>query len=267
MWLRVKPNTKFLTGKLLKFDHTTQSSNGNYLLAPLSVLDNAVATVQSPLLYRSDSSSNSMCVSLFYFAKPSNASLPVEAIQLKLLNLSRKNGGKNSDVVKISTSTSDGWTQFQHQFTALPNAYVLQLRTVYKAAIGSDVGVDDISISEGACKSGETTTAKPYSSVTHSSPFSSFSTTTTTTTTNSFSSATTPKVTSPSSTVKLPPVNVRPRNRSPPTGGIVAVAVIVSLVIVALLAVAFFYYRKRQASKQIEEPLAISMMTILKKAK
>lgn len=55
--------------------------------------------------------------------------------------------------MKVKTSNYSGWTKFEHEFTSLPNVFIFELRTVYKAAIASDVGVDDLYVAQGSCGS------------------------------------------------------------------------------------------------------------------
>jgi len=145
LWLRIQPNSRFIKGSILKYDHTTMSQNGNYLVMPLAMAINAYSSLTSPLL---KFNVNSICFQMWYFAMANNSSIP--ALNVRLVDISRR---KSNILIRLNaTQNVLNWTLFQTEFTNLPAAFNIQIETmVGSQEVQSDIGIDDISIQMGGC--------------------------------------------------------------------------------------------------------------------
>jgi len=150
LWLRIQPNSHFIKGSYLKFDHTTKSQEGNYLVWPMQMQHDDYAVLRSPLIRRK---SHKLCFTLYYFAQQANSSSVkrnVPAFRVRLLNLSK---GSTTNLVESvnATPTLTDWSMYRREFTDLPSTFQFQIEATYNADIGSDIGIDDITIERKSC--------------------------------------------------------------------------------------------------------------------
>lgn len=146
-WLRIQPNSMFLKGTFLKFDATTRTQNGNYLVLPNQMIDRAFSVIKSPLLHRS---SSKICFSLYYFARGTSNLVP--AFTVRLFDLTRKRS--TSEVINATTTLAD-WKLYKREFSNLPATYQFYIETSFvgsaNASLQSDIGIDDIRIENAGC--------------------------------------------------------------------------------------------------------------------
>lgn len=146
-WLRIQPNSMFLKGTFLKFDSTTRTQNGNYLVLPNQMIGRAFSVIKSPLLHRS---SSKVCFSLYYFAR--GTSNFVRAFTVSLYDLTRH---KSTNKVVNATQTLFDWKLYKREFSNLPATYQFYIETFFNgpsnATLQSDIGIDDIRIENGGC--------------------------------------------------------------------------------------------------------------------
>src|SRR5699024_1029380 len=50
LWLRIRPQSLYIKGTFMHYDHTTGSSLGNYLVWPLQMQGHSYSVLKSPLL-------------------------------------------------------------------------------------------------------------------------------------------------------------------------------------------------------------------------
>ncbi len=154
LWLRIQPNSLFLKGTFLKFDSTTHSPNGNYLVLPNQMIDHATSVLKSPLLHRSSVSGGKICFSLRYFARAYSTNGSVPAFTVRFVDLTRR---RNSAEVVNATQTMVDWSLYRREFSNLPATFRFYIETTYLGPtkeLLSDVGIDDIQVQSGACSGG-----------------------------------------------------------------------------------------------------------------
>lgn len=122
LWLRVQPNSRYIKGTMMHYDHTTRTRNGNYLVMPAMMFANAYSVLRSPLMRQN--MYPQICFSMYYFAQGANTS--VVALTLKLIDL----GKKKSITKTINATRYLYWTKVEFEFTKLPSAYVFQIEGV-----------------------------------------------------------------------------------------------------------------------------------------
>ena len=158
-WLRIKPNSMYISGTFLKFDHTTRSTQGNYLIWPLQMQTHTSSILKSPLMHRK---SPKICFSLYYFARASNNTVP--AFRVRFVDLTRHT---SSFEVVNGTRILDDWILYRREISNLPQTYQFFIESFYSGAILSDIGVDDIKIENRPCwndsMSSSSTTPMPSS--------------------------------------------------------------------------------------------------------
>lgn len=154
LWLRIQPNSRYIKGRLMQYDHTTKTKNGNYLVMPAMMQTKSYSVLRSPLLRQN--MYPQVCFSMYYFAQ--GYSTRTVALTLRLIDL-----GTKKYVTKTINATSYlMWTKFEAEFSKLPNAYVFQIEGEfficviycflfyifylgsYISGIYSDIGLDDI---------------------------------------------------------------------------------------------------------------------------
>lgn len=154
LWLKIQPNSQFIKGLFLHYDHTTSSKNGNYLVMPAQMQADAYSVLRSPQMY--GKGYPHICFSMYYFARGVNSS--VIALTVRLIDL-----GKKTNYAKtINATTSIHWQKVELQFDQSSTTFVFQIEGsfaydfyyiffkiifglgLYTSRILSDIGVDDI---------------------------------------------------------------------------------------------------------------------------
>ncbi len=145
----------------MHYDHSTGSSSGVYLMMPLQLARASFSALRSPLLNRA-STTGQLCFSLFYFAV-GNTNVPALTLQYIDLTHLKSNGLK----VQLNTTRTLQWVKFEQQFSDVGQVFQFEIRTASQTSnIVSDLGIDDIKISPGLCRSAAqptTTTPVPLS--------------------------------------------------------------------------------------------------------
>lgn len=154
MWLRIRPSSRYIKGRLLRFDHTTNSPAGNYLVMPSQMQDRSVTRLRSPVLHRDTLNSDKVCLTLYYFAqamllKQSNG--PPVAFKVSFIDLTNRNHVR---LYNVSATGKLEWTKFSRQYDQLPKAFVIEIVAQFDRNIVSDIALDDITIVPGDCSSG-----------------------------------------------------------------------------------------------------------------
>lgn len=156
-WLRIQPNSMFLKGTFLKFDATTRTQNGNYLVLPNQMIDRAYSAIKSPLLHRS---SSKICFSLYYFARGTSNFVP--AFTVSFFDLTRK---KSTKEVVNATQTLADWKLYKREFSNLPATFQFYIETFFNgpanASLQSDIGIDNILIENAGCSGQPTQSTTP----------------------------------------------------------------------------------------------------------
>ena len=151
-WLRIKPNSNFISGTFMYSDHTTYSREGSYLVWPQLMHDRSSALLKSPLLHRK---SAKICFSLYYFARPANNKGTVSAFTVRFVDLTRQ----TSTAEVVNASDLMDWVQYRREFSNLPRTYQFFIESTYNSAIKSDIGIDDIRIENKGCGGDATPTS------------------------------------------------------------------------------------------------------------
>lgn len=123
LWLRIQPNSRYIKGNLLHYDHTTQKSRGNYLVMPAMMQANAFSVLRSPLL--SMNTYTHACFSMYYFAKGANSS--VKALTLQLIDI----GKRTSTTYSINASYYLEWRKAEFEFAKVPTKFFIQISGLY----------------------------------------------------------------------------------------------------------------------------------------
>ena len=119
LWLRIQPNSRYIKGTLLHYDHTTQSTRGNYLVMPAMMMAGSYSILRSQLLR--ENQYPTVCFSMYYFARGANTS--VIALTLRLLDL----GKRKSSFVYINATTSLYWKKAEFEFNKVPATFAFQI--------------------------------------------------------------------------------------------------------------------------------------------
>lgn len=157
IWLRISPTSHYIKGNLLKYDHTTNSAAGNYLVMPLQMQDGSITVLRSPLIYKR---SEKMCLALYYFAQASSG-IQVVALKISLFNLANQSA---MVVGSMNATTKLEWTRWSHELSPLPDKFIIQIESKYSRSLQSDIAIDDILVMQGGCLDApaiSTTTAEP----------------------------------------------------------------------------------------------------------
>lgn len=143
LWLRIQPNSKFIGGRTLAYDHTTTGRNGHYLVMPLQMQAGSNAVLRSPLI----KGVRRLCFQMYYYAQAANGS--IRALTVQMDDLTRH---KSRDF-QVNATENLEWTFFQATFTNLPSIFALQIVAANIHGVTSDIGVDDLSITFKSCSS------------------------------------------------------------------------------------------------------------------
>lgn len=162
LWLRLQANNRFIRSTTMRYDHTTETKEGFYLMLPLEMLKNSKAELESPILHRK---TKSLCFTMFYFGKTTANS--TQLFVLSFLDLTRANRNIIFDQAVNGSTGTLAWIKYQHELDNLPLAYAFRIRAASSNEIVSDIGIDDISITQGYCPGHDhgstTTTVEPPS--------------------------------------------------------------------------------------------------------
>ena len=147
LWLRIRPDSMYIKGNLLKNDHTTMSQLGNYLVMPYQMHSKATYFgLRSPIIRPR---SRTGCFRFYYFAMANKSG--VTAFTVRFLELSRKKSTK--ETISVKAMNQMYWKKFEIQFDNLPSAYQILIEGDSNSrGITSDIGIDDINIQPYGCK-------------------------------------------------------------------------------------------------------------------
>ena len=157
LWLRIRPNSHYIKGRMLYYDHTTKNRDGHYLIMPAQMHANSVSILTTRLM-RYGGKIPTMCFRMYYFAQGTNSS--VVALNIRLIDVTRQ----KATVARVYATTGLYWNKFETEFKDLPKTYIVQIAAFYINGVTSDIGIDDIEIKYQPCSgdsSPTTTTPLP----------------------------------------------------------------------------------------------------------
>lgn len=127
LWLRIQPNSRYIKGLFMYYDHTTSSKKGSYLVIPALMQAGGYSTLRSPIMRTKHYApvSTAVCFSMWYFAKGVNES--VNALTVRLVDL-----GKNKNYVwTFNASTELHWMKAEFEVDKVPNTYVFHIEGLF----------------------------------------------------------------------------------------------------------------------------------------
>lgn len=159
MWIRIQANHRFLPTRNLRYDHTTESSKGNYLmLTIIKGKNDQLALLKSPMIRRV---TRHICFRMFYFALANSPN--TTALKIKFVDLTRASKQTFFEDALKASDDHLSWLQYEHNIGNLPIEYAFEIHYDQQSLI-SDIGIDDISVIHGTCNGSEiitTTTQEP----------------------------------------------------------------------------------------------------------
>lgn len=141
LWMRYKPRKEDSSGRM-KFDHTTGTATGNYLLLNIQSESESRALLTSPIIERR---STKTCLRFAYFGF---ATTRAKLLQVTLIDLVT---GKKVATKNVMAELELGWQQFSATFANLPRAFAFQIQAAYSMSLRTNIGLDDIQLAPGDC--------------------------------------------------------------------------------------------------------------------
>nr|XP_046916964.1 MAM and LDL-receptor class A domain-containing protein 1-like [Dermatophagoides farinae] len=153
-WIRVQPRNEIVRHSGCWVDHTLGRPDGNYLALPLDMYRqsssaHAESVLRGPIMNR-PKNEPIVCFRMYYFANSVDQNITT-AMTLRVLDL-HKNGAIAQEF-NIYTQTHDPivWMPFTREIRKLPMVYSFEIVAKYNDKIASDLGIDDITITQGHC--------------------------------------------------------------------------------------------------------------------